>query len=64
MINMTGEIGKSIPRTDACGKVTGKTCYAVDFYRDKMLWAGVRRANVARGRLKSVRIETHLKLRV
>ena len=63
MINMTGEIGKSIPRTDACGKVTGKTCYAVDFYRDKMLWAGVRRANVARGRLKSVRIENALKIK-
>ncbi len=63
MKNTPGEIGKSIPRIDACEKVMGKTSYAVDFYKDEMLWVGVRRGNVPCGRLISVKTEKALEIR-
>lgn len=48
------EIGKPIPRADAATKVTGAEKYAVDYYGDNLLWAGVRRAEVPHGRIRSL----------
>ena len=62
MKNISCEIGKNIPRFDAYEKVTGKTRYAVDFYKDGMLWVGVKRGNVPCGKLLSVDIEKALKV--
>ena len=64
MKNISCEIGKNIPRFDAYEKVTGKTRYAVDFYKDGMLWVGVKRGNVPCGKLLSVDIEKALRWKV
>lgn len=48
------EIGKSFARPDAAAKVTGAEKYAVDYYGDNLLWAGVRRAGVAHGRIRNL----------
>ncbi|MGD9818564.1 MAG: xanthine dehydrogenase family protein molybdopterin-binding subunit, partial [Desulfomonilaceae bacterium] len=55
-------IGNSEPRIDAIDKAQGKTNYASDFYSPDMLWAGLKRAGVAHGRLKSIRIENAKKI--
>lgn len=48
------QIGKSLPRTDAPGKVTGKTKYAGDFVLPGMLYAKVLRSPEASAKLKSI----------
>lgn len=48
------EIGKPFSRPDAAAKVTGAEKYAVDYYGDNLLWAGVRRAGVAHGRIRNL----------
>ena len=48
------EIGKPVPRVDASAKATGAEKYAVDHYSDNLVWAGVRRAGVAHGRIRRV----------
>lgn len=52
--NRIPEIGRSFPRADAAAKVTGREKYAVDYYGDNLLWAGVRRSNIAHGRIRNV----------
>ena len=48
------EIGKPVPRADAAAKVTGAEKYAVDHYGEDLLWAGVRRAGIPHGLIRSV----------
>jgi CO/xanthine dehydrogenase Mo-binding subunit len=56
------EIGKPVPRADAKAKVTGAEKYAVDYYGENLLWAGVRRAGVAHGRIRLIDSAAALKL--
>lgn len=56
------EIGKSFARPDAAAKVTGAEKYAVDCYAEDLLWAGVKRAGVASGRIRQIHIEAAQKL--
>jgi len=51
------EAGRSMPRLDAYGKVTGKTRYASDFYAGDMVWAGVKRGGVPHATILSVETE-------
>jgi len=51
------KIGKTMPRQDALGKVTGKEKYAVDYYGRNLLWAGVKRAGLPHGLIKKIEIE-------
>jgi len=53
----TLEIGCPVPRVDAAAKVTGEEKYAIDHTPGNMLWAGVRRAGVPHGRLRTVHVE-------
>ncbi len=48
------EIGKSFARPDALAKVTGAEKYAADYYGENLLWAGVKRAGIAHGRIRSI----------
>lgn len=48
------QIGKGLPRTDAPGKVTGKTKYAGDFVMPRMLHAKVLRSPQASATLKGI----------
>ena len=48
------QIGKPLPRTDAAGKVSGKTPYAGDYVMPGMLRAKVVRADLASARLVSL----------
>ena len=48
------EIGRPFPRADAAAKATGAEKYAADYYGENLLWAGVRRAGVAHGRLRRI----------
>jgi CO/xanthine dehydrogenase Mo-binding subunit len=50
-------IGEATPRFDAYTKVTGQEKYAVDYYSDRFLWAGVKRAGIPHGRLIKVHTE-------
>jgi len=50
-------IGESVPRFDAYTKVTGKERYAADYYGEKFLWAGVKRAGIPHAVLKDIYIE-------
>ncbi len=52
------EIGISLPRADAYGKVTGRERYAADYYGSDLVWAAVKRAGVPHARLKSIATET------
>jgi CO/xanthine dehydrogenase Mo-binding subunit len=57
MDGMTGcipEIGRPFPRADGTAKVTGAEKYATDQYGDDLLWAGVRRAGIPHGRIRTV----------
>jgi CO/xanthine dehydrogenase Mo-binding subunit len=49
-------IGKSLPRIEGVGKVTGETQYAADLRFDGLLWAKVLRSPIAHGRI--VKIDT------
>ncbi|MBI4963564.1 MAG: xanthine dehydrogenase family protein molybdopterin-binding subunit [Desulfomonile tiedjei] len=51
-------IGTPLPRVDAYEKVTGTTKYAADYYGRDMVWAGVKRAGVPHGILKSIDAES------
>jgi len=48
------EIGRDLPRADGPGKVTGAEKYAADYYGENLVWAGVRRAGIPHGRIRSV----------
>jgi CO/xanthine dehydrogenase Mo-binding subunit len=50
------EIGESAPRVDAATKVTGSEKFAIDYYGEGLLWAGVKRAGVPHGLLHSIDI--------
>ncbi|MDA8125807.1 MAG: xanthine dehydrogenase family protein molybdopterin-binding subunit [Deltaproteobacteria bacterium] len=47
-------IGRPVPRADGPAKVTGAEKYAADHYGADLLWAGVRRAGVPHGRIRTV----------
>lgn len=47
-------VGKSLPRIEGYGKVTGQTKYAADLSFEGLLWAKVLRAPVAHARIVSV----------
>jgi len=47
-------IGKSLPRVEGYGKVTGQTKYAADLPFDGLLWAKVLRASVPHARIVKV----------
>jgi len=51
------EIGKPFARPDAQAKVTGLEKYAADVYGENLLWAGVKRAGVAHGRIRRIDIK-------
>lgn len=51
------EIGKSFTRPDAPAKVAGTEKYAADYYGEDLLWAGVKRAGVAHGRILKIATE-------
>jgi len=48
------EVGLPFPRVDAAAKVTGVEKFAVDYYGDDLLWAGVKRAGIPHGRIRLV----------
>ncbi len=54
MFNHIPEIGKTFVRPDAAGKSKGTEKYAADYYGDQLVWAGVRRAGIACGRIRNV----------
>jgi CO/xanthine dehydrogenase Mo-binding subunit len=56
------EIGKSFARPDAAAKVAGTEKYAVDYYGEDLLWAGVKRAGVPSGRIRKIHVEAAQKL--
>ena len=47
-------IGKTLPRIEGYGKVTGQTKYAADLPFEGLLWAKVLRASVAHARIVKV----------
>ncbi len=54
---MTGsipEIGRPVFRADGAAKATGAERYATDYFGADLLWAGVRRAGIPHGRIRSV----------
>lgn len=61
MKNTHFEIGKSIPRIDACTKVTGREKYAADYYGHDLLWAGVKRAGIPHGKVKHIYMDDALR---
>ncbi len=48
------EIGRPAPRADAAAKVTGAERYAADYYPEKFLWGGVRRAGLPHARIAAI----------
>lgn len=50
-------VGKSLPRIDALGKVTGKTLYSGDLYRDDMLHMKILFAERPHARVKNIHTE-------
>lgn len=46
------------PRLDALSKVTGKEKYSADYYAERFLWAGAKRALVPHARLLGVHTDT------
>jgi CO/xanthine dehydrogenase Mo-binding subunit len=62
MKNPILEIGKSIPRVDACAKVTGREKYAIDYHAPHLLWAGVKRAGVPHARIRGIHGEEALRV--
>lgn len=57
MHDRTLEIGCPVPRVDAAAKAAGEEKYAIDHYPENMVWAGVRRAGVPHGRIRTVHAE-------
>jgi CO/xanthine dehydrogenase Mo-binding subunit len=53
-------IGDAIPRFDARSKVTGGEKYAADYYGDRFLWCGVKRAGIPHARILRIHVETAL----
>jgi CO/xanthine dehydrogenase Mo-binding subunit len=51
------QIGEALARVDAPAKVTGRERYAVDFYAEGMLWAGVKRAGIPHAVFKGVDVK-------
>ena len=47
-------IGKTVPRIEGNGKVTGQTKYAADLAFEGLLWAKVLRASVAHARIVNI----------
>ena len=62
MKNTILEIGKSVPRIDACTKVTGREKYAADHYGRDLLWAGVKRAGIPHGKVKDIHMDDALRI--
>jgi CO/xanthine dehydrogenase Mo-binding subunit len=58
MANKMLEVGYTIPRADAHGKVTGAEKYAADHYAENMLWAGAKRAGVPHGKIKRLDVDS------
>ncbi|SEM57370.1 CO or xanthine dehydrogenase, Mo-binding subunit [Syntrophus gentianae] len=56
------KIGRSMHRADAAAKVSGAEKYAIDWYGEDLLWAGVKRAGIPHGRLRCVETEEARKL--
>lgn len=54
------QVGRPEIRYDAAAKAAGTEPYAADLYPENLLWAGVVRAGVASGRLRSVETEAAL----
>ncbi len=48
------EVGYSVPRFDARSKVTGEEKFAIDYYGEDLLWAGVKRAGIPHGIIRGV----------
>lgn len=55
-------IGENLPRRDARDKLRGTTRYTVDSFRPGMLHAAVRRADIAAARIRSINIDTALRM--
>ncbi len=51
------QIGEPIPRADAPAKVAGREHYAVDYYAEDMLWAGVKRAGIPHAVFRGINSE-------
>ena len=47
-------VGKSLPRVEGSGKVTGQTKYAADLAFDGLLWAKVLRSSVPHARIVNI----------
>lgn len=56
------EIGKIFPRPDAAAKSTGAEKYAIDYYGENLLWAGVCRSGVTHGRIRKIDTSAALRL--
>ncbi len=56
------QIGEPLPRADAPAKATGRQRYAIDFYQEGMLWAGVKRAEIAHATFEGVDAAKALKI--
>jgi CO/xanthine dehydrogenase Mo-binding subunit len=48
------EVGYPTPRFDARAKTTGEEQFAIDYYRDDILWAGAKRAGIAHGIIRGI----------
>lgn len=62
MNNSLLKIGSPASRFDGEKKVRGEEKYAIDYYMENMLLAGVRRAGVPHGRIKKIDIRDAMKL--
>ncbi len=56
------QIGESEPRADAPAKAAGRERYAIDFYEEGMLWAGVKRADIPHAVFDGIDVEAALKV--
>ncbi len=52
------EVGSPAARVDAWTKVAGKEKFAADYYDGNFLWAGVKRSDVAHGRIRHIHAES------
>jgi CO/xanthine dehydrogenase Mo-binding subunit len=55
-------VGRSVARRDAEAKVRGREKFAADYYGERFLWAGVKRAGVPHAVLKGVQTEAAARL--
>src|SRR5215813_13709398 len=56
-LESTGAVGRSPPRLDGVGKVTGRALYLDDIHFSGQLWGRTVRSPVAHGRIRSVRFD-------